>query len=97
MDIDSSLLETPIFFLFLALNIVAFLLILWDKTQSRKSGAERVSEGALFFMATLFGSIGLYLGMLVFRHKTRKWYFMIGIPMLVVENMATLLLLSQYL
>ena len=82
---------------FLAVNVLAFLVMLWDKMQSRKSGAERISEGLLFFMATMFGSIGVYLGMFVFRHKTRKWYFVIGIPMLILENMAFLAYVSPYL
>ncbi len=75
---------------FLVVNVTAFLVMLWDKMQSRKSGAERISEGLLFFMATMFGSVGVYLGMFVFRHKTRKWYFLIGIPMLILENIALL-------
>lgn len=82
---------------FLAVNVLAFLVMLWDKMQSRKSGAERISEGLLFFMATMFGSIGVYLGMFVFRHKTRKWYFVIGIPILILENMAFLAYVSPYL
>ena len=87
----------PVTLFFGVVNTMAFLLILWDKTQSRKNGAERISEGMLFFMATLFGSVGVYLGMLVFRHKTRKWYFVIGIPMLILENLAFLSLVSQYI
>lgn len=82
---------------FLVVNVLAFLVMLWDKMQSRKNGAERISEGLLFFMATMFGSIGVYLGMFVFRHKTRKWYFVMGIPMLILENMALLAYVSPYL
>jgi uncharacterized membrane protein YsdA (DUF1294 family) len=47
-------------------------------------------------MATMFGSIGVYLGMFAFRHKTHKWYFMIGIPMLVIQNLALLYLIASY-
>lgn len=78
---------------FLAVNLVAFVIMLWDKNRSKKAGAERISEGLLFFMATVFGSIGVYAGMFAFRHKTRKWYFVIGIPMLVLENIALLYVL----
>ncbi len=81
---------------FLIMNGLAFLSMLWDKTQSRKNGAERISEGMLFFMATMFGSVGVYLGMFVFRHKTRKWYFLIGIPMLILENIALLSWVARY-
>lgn len=57
---------------------------------ARGHNAERAPEGFMFFMATLFGSIGVYLGMVLFRHKTRKWYFQIGIPLLILQNLATL-------
>lgn len=82
--------------LYIALNTVAFLMMLWDKMRSKRLGAERISEGLLFFMATMFGSVGVYLGMFAFRHKTNKWYFIIGIPMLMTENLALLYLCSQY-
>lgn len=80
---------------FLLMNGVAFLLMFWDKLQSRKSGAERISEGLLFFLAAAFGSLGVYLGMFVFRHKTRKWYFLVGIPLLMLENIAFLYVISR--
>lgn len=95
MEIDFSTLATPTFFVFGCINVMAFLVMLWDKTQSRRYGAERISEGLLFFMAVMFGSIGVYLGMLIFRHKTRKWYFLIGIPMLFLENLALLSLIHN--
>jgi uncharacterized membrane protein YsdA (DUF1294 family) len=71
--------------------------MLLDKIQSRKNNTERISEGLLFFLATIFGSVGVYAGMLVFRHKTKKWYFIIGIPLLMIQNIVFLYLLSMYL
>jgi len=81
----------------LLVNLTAFLIMLLDKSKSRRQGAERISEGMLFFMASMFGSVGVYAGMFAFRHKTRKWHFLIGIPLLMIENAATLFLAFQYL
>jgi uncharacterized membrane protein YsdA (DUF1294 family) len=79
-----------------AINIAAFLLVVRDKRKSIKGGAsERTPEGLLFFMATMFGAVGVYAGMLVFRHKTKKWYFMLGVPLLILQNLATLYLLKE--
>lgn len=75
---------------FLLMNGGAFFLMALDKRQSRKSGAERISEGMLFFFATAFGSVGVWLGMFAFRHKTQKWYFLLGIPLLMLENISLL-------
>jgi len=76
---------------FVAINLVSFLLMARDKRKSiRGSGKTRTPEGKLFFLAALFGAAGVYLGMLIFRHKTKKWYFQIGIPLLILQNVATL-------
>ncbi|MEI7621648.1 MAG: DUF1294 domain-containing protein [Candidatus Moraniibacteriota bacterium] len=75
---------------FLLINLLAFVLMLLDKNKSKRGGAERISEGMLFFLATIFGSVGVLAGMFAFRHKTQKWYFLIGIPLLIAQNVATL-------
>jgi len=67
----------------------------FDKNRARNdNNKNRISEGVLFFMATCFGSVGVYLGMFVFRHKTRKWYFIIGIPFLILQNISFLYFLQ---
>jgi len=71
--------------------------MLIDKNKSIKIGTERISEGTMFFMATIFGSIGIYAGMFTFRHKTKKWYFLIGIPLLIIQNIAFLYVLYLFL
>lgn len=92
---DNQLLNIVGFFLLV--NLAAFLIMLIDKNKSRKNGAERISEGMMFFMATAFGSVGVLAGMFVFHHKTRKWYFLLGIPLLIIENSALLWVAYQYL
>jgi uncharacterized membrane protein YsdA (DUF1294 family) len=82
-------------FAYIAINLLAFVIMLMDKMKAKKPGVKRISEGKLFFLATVFGALGVYAGMLVFRHKTRKWYFLLGIPLLIVENMALVYVLSS--
>lgn len=72
----------------LALNLLAFLIMAADKVSSTDQDAKRISEGKMFFLAAIGGSLGVYLGMFAFRHKTHKWYFLIGIPLLMIQNMA---------
>lgn len=79
--------------IYLIINILAFIIMLSDKLQSRQSGTQRISEGKLFFLATAFGALGVYAGMFVFRHKTRKWYFLLGIPLLIAQNAALIYLI----
>lgn len=44
----------------------------------------RISERKLFLTAFLGGSLGCWLGMYLFRHKTRHWYFVWGMPVIFV-------------
>jgi uncharacterized membrane protein YsdA (DUF1294 family) len=82
--------------IFAAINLFSFFMMARDKHKSiRGNGKKRTPEGIIFFLAAAFGSIGIYLGMLTFRHKTKKWYFQISIPLLIVQNLATLYLLSK--
>jgi uncharacterized membrane protein YsdA (DUF1294 family) len=77
--------------IFVTINVFSFLLVARDKRRSiRGSGKTRTPEGKLFFLAAIYGALGVYLGMLAFRHKTKKWYFQIGIPLLILQNLATL-------
>lgn len=86
MQINNQLLYILLFFL--AINLNAFLIMLADKIKSTNPLRKRISEGMLFFLAAAFGGLGVYAGMFVFRHKTRKWYFLIGIPLLIMQNAA---------
>ena len=71
----------------LAMNVMGFAVTGWDKRCARV-GAWRVSEQALFLWAILGGALGVYAGMLTFRHKTQKWYFKYGIPAIAFIQIA---------
>ena len=55
----------------------------FDKHEAKK-GNWRVSEKTLFTLVVLGGSIGGILGMFTFRHKTKKWYFRFGFPIILI-------------
>ena len=65
------------------INVAALALFGADKRKAKKH-AWRISEKALFLSAVLGGSVGALLGMLLFRHKTKHWYFVIGIPLILI-------------
>jgi len=88
---------TYIIIALVAINLIAFLIMLVDKIKSVNSNTQRISEGMMFFLAAAFGSLGVYLGMFIFRHKTQKWYFLIGIPLLIVQNAAIAYLIYLFL
>ena len=74
-------------FYLLTINAVGVVIMLTDKRRARKK-LWRVPEATLFTIAILGGSIGILLGMKLFRHKTRKPKFFIGIPLLLALQLA---------
>ena len=78
-----SALFTVLCIYLVVVNLAAFLLYGSDKRRAKR-GRWRISEKNLFLAAILGGSIGALVGMRVFRHKTRHWYFRFGIPLILV-------------
>ena len=72
---------------FIAVNIIGLFLMGLDKYKAKKR-LWRIPESTLFIMAIIGGSIGSILGMYVFRHKTRHWYFVYGLPAILVIQIA---------
>ena len=78
-----------------AVNIAAFALFGADKRKARR-GDWRISEKALFLSAVLGGSLGALIGMRLFHHKTKHWYFVIGIPAILVLQIIGCVLITNY-
>ena len=76
----------------LVFSVLLFVLMGADKAKAR-SGRWRISEKTLFILALLGGACGGWLGMLVFRHKTRHWYFAYGFPVLDMLQVALIVFL----
>ena len=71
----------------LLINAVAFLLMLVDKIKAKKN-RWRIRERTLFGSALLGGSIGALLGMYTFRHKTKHLRFTLGMPAILIAQVA---------
>ena len=69
------------------INAATFAVYGVDKRRARR-GAWRVPEKTLFLLPLLGGSAGGILGMATFHHKTRHWYFRIGLPVMFLLQAA---------
>lgn len=74
------------------MNIITFMLMGYDKHEA-KIHQWRVREKALFMFAIFGGSIGGIIGMYVFHHKTKKWYFKFGFPIIIIMQIIALILI----
>ena len=73
-----------------AVNVVSFLMMGIDKRKAVKR-AFRIPESTLFVLAIIGGSIGSIIGMHLFRHKTRHWYFLYGMPVILALQIILIL------
>ena len=71
-------------------NLWAFCLIGMDKQRAKK-GCWRISEKTLFLPVVLGGGLGGILGMQIFHHKTKHWYFQIGFPVILLVELSLFL------
>ena len=78
------------FFIYLlVINLLGLFAMGLDKHKAKK-GKWRIPEKTLFLVALLGGSLGTTIGMHVFHHKTKHWYFKFGMPLIFVIQMILL-------
>lgn len=88
--------KTYLLYYLLAINAVCFAVYGIDKYKARHD-KWRIPETTLFLLPLLGGSVGGILGMQIFRHKTKHWYFTFGLPaILLVQIAAAVYLLGKY-
>ena len=78
--------NTAVIYLIL-MNLIGFGLMGVDKQRARRRDW-RIPENVLFGAALLGGSVGAWAGMYLFHHKTRHWYFVVGMPLILAVQAA---------
>lgn len=63
-------------------NIAGLAVMYMDKRKAVRH-QWRIPEKTLFLISILGGSVGTWGGMYLFRHKTKHWYFVIGMPLIL--------------
>ena len=68
---------------FIVMNLIGLFVMAADKNRARRH-AWRIPEKVLFLVSVFGGSLGTWAGMYLFHHKTKHWYFVIGMPLILV-------------
>lgn len=79
-----------VLYYFVAVSVIGAVVCIYDKLAASR-GWRRVPERTLFFWALVGGGPGVYLTMLLIRHKTLHRSFMLGIPAIMILQIAILL------
>ena len=86
---DVNILYICIFYL-ATINLVAFFMYGIDKWKAKRS-KWRISEAMLLALAVMGGSIGAWLGMKTWHHKTLHKKFRFGIPLILIAQILLLI------
>ena len=76
------------------INMVAFCLYGRDKSAAIKQ-KQRIPNKVLLGMAVIGGSVGALAGMYIFRHKTKKWYYTVTVPVILLIQIAAAVLMMK--
>lgn len=76
------------------MNLLGIAVMGADKYRAKKH-LWRIPEKTLFLVSLLGGSIGTWAGMYLFRHKTRHWYFVVGMPLICMVQAAGFFLIFR--
>ena len=87
------LLENKIVLLFLLaylliISVISVCVTVYDKWAAKKRPKERTRESTLLLLSALGGSVAMLLTMLAIRHKTKHIKFMLGIPLILILQIA---------
>ena len=80
----------------LIINVLGLLFMLSDKLRATKN-KWRIPETRLMLVALLGGSIGVFAGMHLFRHKTRHPKFAIGVPVILAVQVVGAVVVFPFL
>ena len=78
---------------YIAINLIGFVIMGVDKRKAIRN-AYRIPEATLFCVALLGGALGTTLGMRIFRHKTKHWYFVVGMPLIFFVQLALIVVVG---
>ena len=72
-----------LFAIYLGVNVLG-VAVMWSDKRRARLHRWRIPEKGLFGVSLLGGSAGTWAGMYLFRHKTKHWYFVAGMPLILV-------------
>lgn len=82
-----------LFAIYLAVMNVLGVAVMWSDKRRARLHRWRIPEKVLFGVSLLGGSAGTWAGMYLFRHKTKHWYFVVGMPLILVCQAALVIYL----
>ena len=92
------MLEKMILIYLALISLISIIVCIYDKIISKKDRVElRIPEKTLILLSVIGGSLAMYITMQMTRHKTKHAKFMIGIPVIMVLQVALIICYFYFL
>lgn len=75
-----------------AISVVSVVICVYDKIAAKRS-FQRISEKSLLLLSSIGGALAMYITMRIIRHKTKHTKFMLGLPVIILVQIAIILLI----
>jgi uncharacterized membrane protein YsdA (DUF1294 family) len=87
LTLDTILKYLPWIYL-ASISLISVIVTCYDKIAAKKLPGHRTRERTLFLLSALGGSVAMFLTMQIIHHKTKHLSFMIGIPLIILAQIA---------
>ena len=79
-----------------AISLISIIVTCYDKIAAKKVPGRRTRERTLFLLSALGGSVAMFITMQIIHHKTQHKSFMIGIPMIMLAQLAVIVAVGYF-
>ncbi len=70
------------------ISVISIIVCIYDKIAAKHNPKHRTREATLLLLSALGGSVAMFVTMQIIRHKTKHIKFMLGIPLIIVAQVA---------
>ncbi len=75
----------------IAISVISIIVCIYDKWAAKHATKHRTREATLLILSALGGSVAMFITMQLIRHKTKHLKFMVGIPAIIVLQIAAVI------
>ncbi len=90
-------LPLKIFLIYIAaISVISIIVCIYDKWAAKNATKHRTRERTLLLLSALGGSVAMFITMQLIRHKTKHVKFMLGIPVIIVLQIAAIIAVIKF-
>ncbi|MBP3370387.1 MAG: DUF1294 domain-containing protein [Clostridia bacterium] len=78
------------------ISVVSVVVCIYDKIAAKHNPKHRTREATLLLFSAIGGSVAMYATMQLIRHKTKHVKFMLGIPLIIIAQIALVAVIYFY-